>query len=154
MNTVSWQDFNLQEYVEKVSLEDFGIAFTNQAYWNNRLRTTGGRFFPKDFHLDFNPKIYEKFDLNVFRGIVRHELCHYHLYKAGKGYRHADRDFKNLLKAVEGLRYTPTYDRPQTPISSQHKYICTKCGQGYVRKRRINTRKYVCGKCRGRLKEI
>ena len=70
---------NLTNYVKQVSLEDFGWEFRHQAYWNKRLRTTGGRFFPKDGHLDFNPKIYETFGLETFRKIVRHELVHYHL---------------------------------------------------------------------------
>ena len=91
---------NLTNYVKRVSLEDFGWEFRHQAYWNKRLRTTGGRFFPKDGHLDFNPKIYETFGLETFRKIVRHELVHYHLYYQGKGYRHGDRDFKDLLKQL------------------------------------------------------
>ena len=71
---------NLTNYVRQVSLEDFGKEFHHEADWNKRLRSMGGRFFPKDGHLDFNPKIYEQFGLETFRKIVRHELCHYHLY--------------------------------------------------------------------------
>ena len=78
---------NLTNYVRQVSLEDFGKEFRHTASWNKRLRSTGGRFFPKDGHLDFNPKIYEQFGLETFRKIVRHELCHYHLYFEKKGYR-------------------------------------------------------------------
>lgn len=81
---------NLTNYVRQVSLEDFGKEFRHTASWNKRLRSTGGRFFPKDGHLDFNPKIYEQFGLETFRKIVRHELCHYHLYFEKKGYRHKD----------------------------------------------------------------
>ena len=95
---------NLTDYVKTVSIEDFGWEFKHQALWNKRLRTTGGRFFPKDGHLDFNPKLYEEHGLETFRKIVRHELCHYHLYFQGKGYKHVDRDFKDLLTKVEGLR--------------------------------------------------
>lgn len=99
---------NLTDYVKQVSLEDFGRPFIHHAQWNRRLRSTGGRFFPKDGHLDFNPKVYQELGLDVFRKIVRHELCHYHLYFQGKGYQHKDRDFKELLKAVDGLRFVPT----------------------------------------------
>ncbi|KXT82150.1 putative metallopeptidase (Zinc) SprT family [Streptococcus oralis] len=95
----------LTDYVKQVSLEDFGRPFSHNAQWNSRLRTTGGRFFPKDGHLDFNPKVYNELGLEVFRKIVRHELCHYHLYFQGKGYQHKDRDFKELLRAVDGLRF-------------------------------------------------
>ena len=91
---------NLTNFVKTVSREDFGKEFRHTALWNPRLRTTGGRFFPADGHLDFNPKIYETFGVDVFRKIVRHELCHYHLYFEGKGYKHADADFKALCKQL------------------------------------------------------
>ena len=61
----------LTDYVKQVSLEDFGRPFIHQAQWNSRLRSTGGRFFPKDGHLDFNPKVYQELGLDVFRKIVR-----------------------------------------------------------------------------------
>ena len=123
---------NLTEYVRQVSLEDFGREFRHRAEWNSRLQTTGGRFFPKDRHLDFNPKIYQVFGLEVFRKIVRHELCHYHLYDQGKGYRHKDLAFKQLLQQI-------------------YLYQCPHCGQEYRRKRKIDLKKYACGRCRSRL---
>ena len=119
---------NLTDYVRQVSLEDFGREFRHQAEWNARLQTTGGRFFPKDRHLDFNPKIYQTFGLETFRKIVRHELCHYHLYDQGKGYRHKDPAFKQLLQQVDGLRFTPPL-----PEKSRKKrvylYRCSHCRQ-------------------------
>ncbi|MGT2924776.1 SprT family protein [Streptococcus caviae] len=138
---------NLTEYVKDVSRQDFGMEFKHKALWNSRLQTTGGRFFPQDGHLDFNPKFYKRDDLETFRKIVRHELCHYHLYYAGKGYRHRDKDFKELLLKVNGSRYAPSL-RSKTFYYS---YQCQNCGQVYQRKRRINTEKFACGSCRGRL---
>ena len=140
---------NLTEYVRQVSLEDFGREFRHRAEWNSRLQTTGGRFFPKDRHLDFNPKIYQVFGLEVFRKIVRHELCHYHLYFEGKGYQHKDLAFKQLLKEVDGLRFVP-------PLSSSNQkpslvYTCQSCQQIYQRRRKIDTKRYRCGLCRGKL---
>jgi len=137
----------LTDYVKQVSLEDFGKPFIHQAQWNSRLRSTGGRFFPKDGHLDFNPKVYQELGLDVFRKIVRHELCHYHLYFQGKGYQHKDRDFKELLKEVDGLRFVP----PLRAQSSYLVYQCQSCQQSYQRKRRIDTKRYRCGVCRGKL---
>lgn len=141
---------NLTDYVRQISREDFGKEFRHQAYWNHRLKTTGGRFFPKDGHLDFNPRYYEA-DLVLFRKIVRHELCHYHLYFEKKGYRHKDRDFKELLKAVDGVRYAPPLPAFDTV---DYLYRCQQCAQVYPRKRRVNTAKYRCGKCRGLLVSI
>ena len=140
---------NLTDYVKQVSLEDFGKSFKHQAQWNTRLRSTGGRFFPKDGHLDFNPKVYQELGLEVFRKIVRHELCPYHLYFEGKGYQHKDLAFKQLLKEVDGLRFVP-------PLSSSNQrpslvYACQSCQQIYQRKRKIDTKRYRCGLCRGKL---
>ncbi|EJO21734.1 SprT-like family protein [Streptococcus sp. BS35b] len=99
--------------------------------------------------MDFNPKVYNELGLEVFRKIVRHELCHYHLYFQKKGYLHKDRDFKELLKEVDGLRYVP-------PLKTQSQsaylvYQCQSCQQSYQRKRRIDTKRYRCGVCRGKL---
>ena len=140
---------NLTDYVKQVSLEDFGKPFKHKAQWNTRLRSTGGRFFSKDGHLDFNPKVYQELGLEVFRKIVRHELCHYHLYFEGRGYQHKDLAFKQLLKEVDGLRFVP-------PLSSSNQkpslvYACQSCLQIYQRKRRIDTKRYRCGLCRGKL---
>ena len=139
---------NLTEYVQEVSREDFGRPFRHEARWNSRLRTTGGRFFPKDGHLDFNPKMLEAHGLDLFRKIVRHELCHYHLFFEKKGYRHGDRDFKQLLQEVGGLRFAPQIEER---VQTFHHYSCQSCGQLYQRRRRINTQKYRCGRCQGQL---
>lgn len=139
---------DLTNYVKQVSLEDFGKPFRHEACWNKRLRSTGGRFFPKDGHLDFNPRHLEEFGLAIFRQLVRHELCHYHLYEEKKGYRHRDRDFKELLAAVDGLRYAPSLPRKS---AAAYLYHCLTCGQTYPRKRRFQVSKYRCGACRGLL---
>ena len=139
---------NLTEYVQEVSREDFGRPFRHEARWNSRLRTTGGRFFPKDGHLDFNPKMLEVHGLDLFRKIVRHELCHYHLFFEKKGYRHGDKDFQKLLQEVGGLRFAPQIEER---VQSFHHYSCQSCGQLYQRRRRINIQKYRCGRCQGQL---
>lgn len=138
----------LTKYVQQVSLEDFGKPFRHWAVWNSRLRTTGGRFFPKDGHLDFNPKMYREVDELTFRKIVRHELCHYHLYFEKKGYKHGDRDFQDLLAQVDGLRYAP---RLAGATSAVYHYQCQACQQAYHRKRWVDVIRYRCGRCRGSL---
>lgn len=140
---------NLTDYVKQVSIEDFGKPFKHKAQWNTRLRSTGGRFFPKDGRLDFNPKVYQELGLEVFRKIVRHELCHYHLYFEGKGYQHKDLAFKQLLKEVDGLRFVPLLSSSNQKPSLV--YACQSCQQIYQRKRKIDTKHYRCGLCRGKL---
>ncbi|GAB2021411.1 SprT family protein [Pseudolactococcus yaeyamensis] len=136
----------LLAFVKWVSLTDFGKPFEHEVKFNRRLKSTGGRFFPKDLHLDFNEKMYDTFSEAIFRKIVQHELVHYHLYREGRGYKHGNRDFKALLAQVGGLRFAP----PLPDVQSLS-YRCVSCGQIYLRKRRINLKKYLCGKCRGKL---
>jgi transcriptional accessory protein Tex/SPT6 len=64
----------LQHYVEKVSLEYFGQPFLHVATWNNRLRTTGGRYHTQSHDLDFNKKVWETFGEETFLGIVKHNV--------------------------------------------------------------------------------
>lgn len=139
----------LQRYVEEVSLNYFGQPFTHQAVWNSRLRTTGGRYHTRSHDLDFNKKVLDTFGEETFLGVVKHELCHYHLHLAGKGHQHKDREFKQLLKQVGGLRFTPSLKAQKESIQLWH-YQCKACGTIAGRQRRFNTSKYVCANCKGK----
>ena len=56
--------------------------------------------------------------------------------------------FKDLLVKVDGLRYAP---KMQGQEDNYYLYQCQSCGRIYRRKRRVNTRKFGCGLCRGKL---
>lgn len=142
-------DQELQTLVKQVSLADFKRPFEHVAHFNARLRTTGGRFHLQDENLDFNPKLFAAITPEQQLGVIRHELCHYHLYRAHRGYQHKDADFKHLLQAVGGLRFAPAL-----PQAANYVYVCTQCGQEYRRQRRINLRRFACGKCRGKLRLV
>lgn len=140
----------LQELVEHVSLTYFDAPFKHRATFNTRLRTTGGRYHLESHHLDFNPKVLEIFGLEEFLGVVKHELCHYHLHLENKGFQHRDADFKNLLQQVGGSRYVKSLSKPKKKYVYWI-YECRECMQKYYRKRRMNTQKYCCGVCKGKL---
>lgn len=139
----------LQEFVENVSVRYFKKPFLHRAIFNPRLRTTGGRYHLDTHHLDFNPKILDGFGLEVFEGIIKHELCHYHLHLTGKGYKHGDMEFKQLLEEVGALRYTPSLELKQDKVT-RWEYQCKDCRQKLYRKRRFNATKYICAKCQSR----
>lgn len=140
----------LTELIKKVSQEYFGKPFIHQAFFNSRLKTTGGRFHLNDRHIDINPKIYQQFGYETLVGVIKHELCHYHLYNDGLPAQHKDRTFKVLLAQVGGLRYSPIQSTVRN--KTYHVYECQNCHHIYRRVKKINTRRYVCGKCRGKLK--
>lgn len=137
-------DDELQRLVERISIERFDCEFKHMAYFNRRLKTTGGRYHLGSHNIDINPKIIELYDHLELERVIIHELCHYHLHIANRGYRHRDRDFKQLLAKTGGARYCQSLNiNPQT----KHLYICTQCGTKFPRQRKINTDVYVCGKC-------
>ncbi|MHB1627594.1 MAG: SprT family protein [Bacilli bacterium] len=144
-------DDELQRLVETVSTRDFGKPFLHRCRFNPRLRTSGGRYLLSTHELEFNPHYMNTAGFAVFIGTVRHELCHYHLHLAGRGYRHRDRDFKRLLEQVRGSRYADT-GHLRKSLPDRYEYVCTACQQVFRRKRRLNVRRYVCGACHGTLK--
>ncbi|MTV82359.1 SprT family protein [Secundilactobacillus folii] len=143
-------DQELQALVERISLQSFGKPFRHQAVFNSRLRTTGGRYHLRDHHIDINPRMLTMFGEDTLEGVIKHELVHYHLHMAGQSGQHRTKAFKQLLKAVGGLRFAPEQPRSAKPVKILI-YQCEKCGRIYQRKRRINTQKYVCGVCHGKL---
>ncbi|MBM7717714.1 SprT-like protein [Bacillus thermophilus] len=141
----------LQSLTERLSQEFFQKPFKHKAVFNPRLRTTGGRYLLTNHHIEINRKYYDEHGLEELKGIIKHELCHYHLHLEGKGYKHGDRDFRELLKKVGAPRHC-------SPLSEQKKatrrmYECSRCGYIYTRQRRVNTSRYFCGKCKGKLFE-
>ncbi|MBS2967473.1 SprT family protein [Metabacillus sp. KIGAM252] len=143
----------LQMLVEEISSKYFNKPFTHNAVFNNRLRSTGGRYMLSSHNIEINPKQLDEHGKEEIEGIIKHELCHYHLHLEGKGYRHRDPDFRILMKQVGAPRFcTPIPSlKSQKPL---HLYKCKECLQRFERKRRMDTKKYVCGKCGGRIKQM
>lgn len=138
-------DTDLQNLVCQIAHDDFQRKFEHQAIFNRRLKTTGGRYHLQSHDLDFNPLVLKHFGLEELKGVIRHELCHYFLHIEGKGYRHQDADFKNLLAKVEGSRYVKSL-RPYLSKTLWH-YRCRECASDLYRERRFNLQRYVCGQC-------
>ncbi|AJS59897.1 hypothetical protein UB51_17070 [Paenibacillus sp. IHBB 10380] len=143
----------LQVWVEAISMESFGVPFRHQALFNARLSTTGGRYFLKGHNIEINPHQLDNHGIEEVEKIIKHELCHYHLHLAGRGYRHRDVDFKQLLKQVGGSRYCQSLPgaKARKPQPYRYKLVCTACAQEYLRKRKVDPKRYRCGKCTGKL---
>ncbi|WP_138494195.1 SprT family protein [Paenibacillus pinistramenti] len=147
-------DQELQVWVEAISLRSFGRAFTHRATFNSRLRSTGGRYFMKSHNIEINPKQLEHYGTAETEKIIKHELCHYHLHLLGRGYQHRDADFKSLLKKVDGSRFCQSLPGAQSRRHLPYRYelVCQSCGQKYPRKKKVDVKRYRCGKCAGKLK--
>ncbi|MGM0846718.1 MAG: SprT family protein [Bacillota bacterium] len=142
----------LQKLVEDISSDSFGKPFKHSAFFNKRLRTTGGRYMLRSHNIEINLKYLTEHGLAELEGIIKHELCHYHLHIEGKGYQHRDKDFRDLMKEVGAPRHCSPLKSQNQKMRTTLFYRCTGCDTIYRRRRRINTDRYVCGKCRGRLK--
>lgn len=140
----------LQKLVEKISITDFGLKFNHEARFNSRLRTTGGRYLLASHAIEINPKIEKNYSEKILVGVIRHELCHYHLHLRHRGYKHQNKDFKELLQKVGGSRYSPATLNSKIKVV----YQCQRCFKEYPRQRRINVNKYCCSQCHGPLKMI
>jgi SprT-like protein len=143
----------LAQLVQEISLSFFDQKFSHQVKINYRMTTTGGRYHLNDHHLEINAHFLLPQYHDELIGIIKHELTHYHLHLAGKGYRHCDSDFKTLLNQVGGYRYTPDIGLRRTK-KVRYIYLCQYCGQKFRRVRRINLRRYVCGICGGKLVQL
>jgi SprT-like protein len=145
----------LQRLVEEISATFFHLPFLHKATFNKKLRTTGGRYLLHSHNIEVNPKYFEELGVNEIEGIIKHELCHYHLHLQGKGYKHRDKDFKKLMQLVGAPRFCSTLKSVERKRRmTSYTYQCTACVQQYRRKKKVNTVKYVCGKCKGKLIEI
>jgi SprT-like protein len=147
-------DEELQKLTEEISIQFFNKKFRHKARFNKRLRTTGGRYLLRTHDIEMNPHLFAAFGIEELIGVIKHELVHYHLHIEGKGYKHGDYDFKYLLNKVGGSRYCQSVPEKRRTESYKYHYICTDCAQSFKRKRKIDTKRYVCGKCRGKLKPI
>lgn len=144
------KDEELQSLTEDLSLQYFHKPFLHKAFFNKRLRTTGGRYMLGNHNIEINYTYFEQYGMDELVGIIKHELCHYHLHLEKKGYKHQDLDFKNLLKEVGAPRFcTPLKQKKKRESKKLYYFQCRSCRTVYIRKRNMNVGKYVCGKCRG-----
>lgn len=138
-------EHELQNLTEEISRTSFHREFTHKITYNKRLRSSGGRYLLKTGNIEINPLVEQELGLEALVGVIKHELCHYHLHQTGGGYRHRDADFKRLLHQVGGSRFVERMKEPNFI------YECVDCHHHYPRMRKMNTHRYVCGKCRGKL---
>lgn len=152
METMSNEE--LQLWIEQVSRDYFGVPFRHKASFNSRLSSTGGRYFTKSHNIEINPHQLAMFGREETEKIIKHELCHYHLHLAKRGYMHRDADFKQLLAQVGGSRYCQSLPgaKARRSLPYRYKLICTACAMEYLRKRKVDPKRYRCGKCKGKLK--
>ncbi|GAB2555647.1 SprT family protein [Gracilibacillus alcaliphilus] len=142
----------LEQLTHDISETVFEKPFLDKVTFNNRLRTTGGRYIPSKRLIELNPKYYHELGYEELVGVIKHELCHYHLHIEGKGYQHRDPEFRQLLKRTD----SPRFCNPLPSMNDKYAFIyqCNDCQHMYKRQRRVDVKRYRCGKCKGKLIQI
>ena len=141
----------LQSMTESISTTIFKRPFKHKAYFNKRLRTTGGRYILNTHNIEINAKHYDAFGEKAVIDIIKHELCHYHLHIQGKGYKHKDKDFKLLSAQTGAPRFCSAVESYENRV--RYIYKCSNCGVKYARIRKVNLNKMLSGHCKGKLIE-
>ncbi|HSJ38992.1 MAG TPA: SprT family protein [Planococcus sp. (in: firmicutes)] len=145
-------DYELTGLIKEISETIFNKPFIHKGLFNSRLRTTGGRYMLRSHNIEINPGSYQKFGYQELEGIIKHELCHYHLHIEGRGYKHRDQDFRKLLKETNSPRFCSHIEQKNNrQTAKRYIYQCVSCETDYIRKIRMNTEKYRCGRCAGKL---
>ncbi|MDQ0159211.1 SprT family protein [Alkalibacillus salilacus] len=145
-------EHRLQQLAVDLSKRYFQKPFKDHIIFNRRLRTTGGRYVPKTRTIEINPKYLEELGEDALIGIIKHELCHYHLHIEGKPFHHRSHEFRELMKQTDSPRFCEQL--PSEVSKRRLEYKCTNCSLIFKRKRRVNTQQYRCGKCGGRIKQL
>ena len=147
-------DDELQILVEKVSGDVFNKPFLHRARHNGRLRTTGGRYMLADHSIEINPLVLNLHGVDELVGVIKHELCHYHLHIEGRGYKHRDVDFRKLLNETASPRFCKPLAERKQKSTTFYIYECKSCELKYKRRRRVDISKYRCGKCAGSIMKL
>jgi SprT-like protein len=154
-------DQQLQAWVEAVSLQFFTRAFRHQARFNARLSACGGRYLPRCGSIEISYKHWQAYGEEEVLGIIKHELCHYHLHQQKRPYKHRDHAFKQLLAHVGGARYCQMLPersqlgegggvrRKEEPY--RYRIVCQNCKKESYRKRSFQVVRYRCAFCHGKL---
>ncbi len=152
MSEIPGNNDDLLALTKDISMRDFHQPFLHNCRYNSRLRSVGGRYLLTTHDIEINLRYALRVGVDGLIDTIKHELCHYHLHLAGRGYRHRDKDFQWLLQRVNGIRYADREALP--PRCYRYEYKCQSCGAKYLRKNRIDLKKFVCGKCRGKLRLV
>lgn len=142
---------NLTKLFSEINLLHFeGALAVPTLKWNNRLKSSAGRFFPgsrKWLKLQ-PPKIeiaqylldHENSE-HLVRDTLAHEMIHYWLWVKRRPYGHTSEFYKKMNEmGVSRYNQVPKKDPPK------YRYSCLHCNEQFLRVRKIK-RKAACLKC-------
>lgn len=149
---------------EKFAKNELGMNIDIPIELNGRIKALGnftgqqafGRRLAIKINISKNHFIFDDYDMVL--DTLKHELCHYYLFKKGsQGWRDGDKEFEKLLKKHNILssgKTKNTFGNKAVAYSNRPViYYIDKMGNTIKRNRRLNRGSYFTGK-NGRYYEV
>lgn len=142
----------LETYAKQFLKDEFGLNLDVLIKISNRMSKTLGYFQTgtnrttgqtRPLNITISGNLIKHYTQEEVLDTLKHECVHYALYMLGKPYRDGQAYFENTLKRL-GIGSTRTIEFK----GIVHNYTCTSCNEKFQRKRRFNTSKYRCGRCK------
>ena len=149
---------HLERVADDFLMENFNLTLDIPIRISNRMTSTFGKFVlirdrltgeTKSKEIVISSNLYNYHGYHKMIDTLKHECIHYALYTLDKPFRDGETYFENTLKE-HGVSST----RTTAYKGKAHLYTCKSCDNSFKQKRRFNTDKYVCSKCKGQLKYV
>ena len=142
---------SLEELFHQVNAQHFDSGLEPpKLVWNNRLRTSAGRFVPghRRYFTEHPPKIeVAAYLANQPNGLAKvvdtlgHEMIHYWLWCRRQPYGHTEK-FLSKMQEMGVSRYNDSPHKKNRALT----YACVSCKQEFRMRRRAH-RKLACAEC-------
>ena len=149
---------HLEEVANEFLEENFNLSLNVPIRISKRMTSTFGSFIrtinnftgitkEKEIVLSYNLIKYQSYETTI--DVLKHECVHYALFKLDKPFKDGQVYFENTLRRL-GVSSTRTYAYK----GKAHLYSCSDCSNSFTQKRKFDTSRYHCGKCKGSLRYI
>lgn len=152
-NKIKVDQEKLEVLANKLSLHFWNKPCDIPVRWNGRLTKAMGRFIfstqrktRSPIRIELSKHAVRFINHEIFIAVLLHELCHYHLFLAGKPFEDGHPAFEQELRRV-GAISTNTVQLPQR---GYHLY-CDKCKAYLGTRKRMNTMRYLSGCCKAKI---
>lgn len=135
----------VEQYAKDFLWNEYGMSLMIPIKINGRMTRTMGQFrarngIAKEIHI--SKMLLQYNTLEEIKDTIRHECIHYALYELELPWRDRDATFQKHLR-MHGCRTNGGKYRGKV-----HVYACTNCNNSFTTKRRFNTSKFNCAKCK------
>ncbi len=147
---INMNEEKLKRLADKLSRHFWDRPCRIPVIWNGRLKRSMGRFLfqaegeqRKPLRIELSKHAAAFINREIFVAVLLHELCHYHLFIAGKPFADHHPLFEKELRRVGAI----STNQVQIPQKG-YELFCQKCQRTLGLRKRINTQRYRSACCR------